>query len=164
MQSDLLDILLAHDRWATTLMLDACTKLSDQQFHQRFEIGPGSLHDTLTHVIGAMRTWMDTLAGREPGPRLETDGQRRTPDQLRNVLEEACQQFASEARRRPLEELATRRLRDGRTLELPRAAVLAQVTTHGMHHRAQCLNMLRQLGISPLPHSSVAEWTWTWPR
>jgi uncharacterized damage-inducible protein DinB len=32
--------------------------------------------------------------------------------------------------------------------------------THGMHHRAQCLNMLRRLGVQPLPPSSVAEWTW----
>ena len=30
--------------------------------------------------------------------------------------------------------------------------------THGMHHRAQCLNMLRHLGVSPLPPSSVVEW------
>jgi hypothetical protein len=27
-------------------MLDACAKLTDEQFHHRFEIGPGSLHDT----------------------------------------------------------------------------------------------------------------------
>ena len=34
-----------------------------------------------------------------------------------------------------------------------------------MHHRAQCLNMLRQLGVTPLPPSSVAEWTWLYiPR
>jgi uncharacterized damage-inducible protein DinB len=38
--------------------------------------------------------------------------------------------------------------------------VLTHVTTHGMHHRAQCLNMLRQLGVTPLPPSSVTEWTW----
>jgi uncharacterized damage-inducible protein DinB len=59
----------------------------------------------------------------------------------------------------PLEEMVTRRLRDGKTLQLTRGAVLAQVATHGMHHRAQCLNMLRQLGVSPLPPSSVVEWT-----
>jgi uncharacterized damage-inducible protein DinB len=159
MESDFLQILLSHDTWATAQILDACGKLSDEQFHRRFEIGPGSLHDTLTHMISAMRTWVDTLAGREPGPRLETDGQRRTPQQLRTLLDETCEQFTAEARRRPLDQMTTRRLRDGRTLALTRAAVLAQVTTHGMHHRAQCLNMLRQLGVQPLPPSSVIEWT-----
>jgi uncharacterized damage-inducible protein DinB len=43
---------------------------------------------------------------------------------------------------------------------MTRGAVLAHVTTHGTHHRAQCLNMLRRLGVNPLPPSSVAEWTW----
>jgi uncharacterized damage-inducible protein DinB len=62
--SDPLDILLAHDRWATRNILDACSKLSDEQFHQRFEMGPGSLHDTITHVLAAMRLWGDLLASR----------------------------------------------------------------------------------------------------
>jgi uncharacterized damage-inducible protein DinB len=62
--------------------------------------------------------------------------------------------------RGPLEEPATRRMWDGRTLQVTRGAIPIQVTTQGMHHRAPCLNMLRQLGVTPLPPSSVAEWTW----
>jgi uncharacterized damage-inducible protein DinB len=159
-ESDPLQILLSHDRWATAQLLDACGSLTADQFHRRFDIGPGSLHDTLTHVVGATRAWTETLAGQDPRPRLETDGQRRTPEQLRSLLDEAWRQFQAEARRRPLEETVARRTRDGKTLQLTRGAVLTHVTTHGMHHRAQCLNMLRQLGVNPLPPSSVAEWTW----
>ena len=158
--ADPLEILLAHDRWATLQLLDACGGLTADQFHRRFDIGPGSLHDTLTHIVGAMRTWTDTLAGTDPRPRLETDGQRRTPDQLRALLDEASKAFAAEARRRPLAEMTTRRLRDGTTRQFTRGAVVAHVATHGMHHRAQCLNMLRRLGAEPLPPSSVTEWTW----
>lgn len=158
-ESDPLQILLSHDRWATTQLLDACGKLTDDQFHRRFEIGPGSLHDTLTHIIAAMRAWSETLAHIEPRPRLDTDGQRRTPAQLQSLLEEVWREFSSEARRRPLDEMLTRRTRDGRIFELTRGAVLTQVLTHGMHHRAQCLNMLRHLGVQPLPPSSVVEWT-----
>jgi uncharacterized damage-inducible protein DinB len=157
-ESDPLQILLAHDRWATTQLLDACGKLTADQFHRRFEMGLGSLHDTLTHVVGAMRAWTDGLAGHELRPRIETDGQRRTPEQLSALLDEACQAFAAEARRRPLEETISR-TRDGKTFIFTRGAVLTHVTTHGMHHRAQCLNMLRQLGVTPLPASSVTEWT-----
>jgi uncharacterized damage-inducible protein DinB len=57
--------------------------------------------------------------------------------------------------------MVTRVTRAGQTIRLTRAAVFAQITTHGMHHRAQCLNMLRQLGVTPLPPSSVAEWTFS---
>lgn len=159
-ESDPLQILLSHDRWATEQLLGACGRLSDEQFHRRFEIGPGSLHDTLTHLIGAMRTWTETLAAAEPRPRLETDGQRRTPEQLRSLLDEACAELKAHAERRPLAELVTRRLRDGRTIQLTRGAVVTHVATHGMHHRAQCLNMLRHLGVQPLPPTSVTEWTW----
>ena len=159
-ESDILQILLSHDRWATAQLLDTCDKLTPDQFHHRFDIGPGSLHDTVTHIAGAMRAWTETLGGQDPRPRLETDGQRRTPGQLRSLFEEAWREFAAEARRRPLQEMVTRRTRDGKILQINRSAVLTQVTTHGMHHRAQCLNMLRQLGVKPLPPSSVTEWTW----
>jgi uncharacterized damage-inducible protein DinB len=159
-ESDPLEILLSHDRWATAQSVDVCGKLTADQFHRLFDIGPGSLHDTLTHVVGAMRAWTETLSGAEAGPRLEGDGQRRTVEQLRALLEEAWGELAAEARRRSLAEMVSRRTRDGRTIEMTRGAVLVQVATHGMHHRAQCLNMLRQLGVKPLPASSVAEWTW----
>src|SRR4051812_11772302 len=90
--SDPLAILLAHDRWATTQMLEACEKLSDEQFHRRFEMGPGSLHDTLTHMLAAMRAWGDMLAGREARPRLE--GTRRSVAELKGLLDEIASDFA----------------------------------------------------------------------
>lgn len=43
-----------------------------------------------------------------------------------------------------------------------RGAVFVHLTTHGYHHRAQCLNMLRHLqvpGMSDcLPEPSAADW------
>jgi uncharacterized damage-inducible protein DinB len=161
-ESDLLQLLLAHDRWATEQILHPCEGLPEEAFHRRFDVGPGSLHDTLTHVIGVVRTFADTLAGAaEPRPRLETDGRRRTPGELRALLDGSWGEFAAEARRRPVDEVVERRLRDGRVLRVTRTAVFAHVATHGAHHRAQCLNMLRQLGVKPLPASSVAEWAMT---
>jgi len=80
-ESDPLAILLTHDYWAASQLFNACAKLTLDQLHRQFEIGPGSLHDTLTHVVGVIRTWTETLAGAELRPRLEGDGQRRTVDQ-----------------------------------------------------------------------------------
>jgi uncharacterized damage-inducible protein DinB len=158
--SDPLQILLSHDLWATRQVLDASSKLTEDQFHRRFEIGHGSLHDTLGHIIAVVRALTDTLADDEPRPRLESVGQRRSPGQLRSLLDESYSQFTAEARRRPLDETVSRRTRDGKVLVMTRGAVLVHVTTHGTYHRAQCMNMLRQLGVKPLPPSSVAEWTW----
>jgi uncharacterized damage-inducible protein DinB len=155
--SDPVEILLAHDLWATRQILQACEKLSPHQFHQPFEIGPGSLHDTITHMLAAMRTWTETLAGTPLSPRLEHTGQR-TPAELAVLLDSITAAFVAEARRLPLSDLASRQ-RDGKTYRFTRSAILTHVATHGMHHRAQCLNMLRHLGVKPLPLSSVAEWS-----
>jgi uncharacterized damage-inducible protein DinB len=149
------EILLAHDRWATQQILDACAGLAEEQFHRRFDIGPGSLHDTTTHLLGAMRRWTDMLAGREQRARLE--GTKRSPVQLKELLDEITSDFATIAKKHPVEEIVTGTAYE-RTFTLPRSAVITHVATHGMHHRAQCLNMLRQLGVQPLPPSSVMEW------
>ena len=154
--SDPVDILVTHDAWATRNILDSCAALSRDQFHQRFEMGPGSLHDTLTHILGAMRGWGDLLAGREQRDRLE--GDERTVEELTGLLDEISADLAASARAHPVDESVTGS-RGGKTYTFKRGAVVTHVTTHGMHHRAQCLNMLRQLGVDPLPPSSIMEWT-----
>lgn len=156
--SEPLEILLTHDRWATRNLLSACAALSPEQFHQTFLLGRGSLHDTVVHLLAAMRGWTDLLAGREPAPRVDQDGNRHTPEELLALHDAASTELASLAREHPLNEIVSA-LRGGKKYSFTRGAVLTHVTTHGMHHRAQALNMLRQLGVSALPASSVMEWT-----
>ncbi|MFG0283597.1 MAG: DinB family protein [Phycisphaerales bacterium JB039] len=153
--SDPTDILLAHNLWATRTLLEACAKLTPEQWRQTFDMGPGSLHDTTTHILGALRGWADFLAGREPRVRLE-EGQR-TPQELIELLEEIDADITASVRAHPADELVSAE-RGGRTYTFARGAILTHVMTHGFHHRAQCLNMLRRLGVDPLPPSSVVEW------
>ncbi len=155
--SNPVDVLLAHDQWATRNLLEACQPLAREQFHRRFEIGPGSLHDTTTHIVGAMRGWGDLLAGREQRQRLEHDGVERTPTELLILFNEIAADLGHWARQYALDEKVTG-TRGGKTYTFLRAGVVTHVATHSMHHRAQCLNMLRHLGVSPQPMSSVLEW------
>lgn len=154
--SDPLDILLRHDSWATGQLLDACEHLSNEQFHQSFEMGPGSLHDTITHILGAMRSWGDLLAGRDFRDRPE--GSQFSIESLRQMLQDAADDLRASATAHPNDEVLSRE-RGGRVYSFTRGAVLTHVATHGMHHRAQCLNMLRQLGADAQPPSSVMQWT-----
>jgi len=158
--SDPLDILLDHDRWATRQILQACAPLTPEQFAHKFDMGLGSLQATTTHIIGATRAWNDTLAQRALQPRLDQTGALYTPAQLLPLLDEAADELKSQAHRLPLDQTVTR-AREGVTYTFSRGIVITQVTTHAMHHRAQCLNMLRQLGVKPLPLSSVVEWART---
>ena len=154
--SDPITILVQQNRWATRNILDACQALTGEQFHQRFEMGPGSLHDTLLHILGAMRGWGDLLAGREQRPRLEQDSQRSV-DELIALLDEISDDLEAWATGHPADEEVSGE-RHGKKYTFTRGAVVAHVTTHGMHHRAQCLNMLRHLGVEELPASAVVEW------
>src|SRR5215207_9842901 len=91
--SDPLTILLEHNHWATRRLLDLCSGLFAAQFHERFDIGPGSLHDTLTHLVDCMRVWADRAAGRPRRPSLGgPPGSPRTghtPAELGRLLDEA---------------------------------------------------------------------------
>lgn len=154
-QSDPAEILLIHHRWANDRLLEACAKLTDDQLDRAFEMGVGSLRKTLTHVAGAIGRWGDLLAGRELRPML--DDQALTMDQLRAFFEDVTSDFEQSVRSHSMDEVVSREI-SGRFYGFTRGGVLTHVTTHAVHHRAQCLNMLRQLGVQPLPPVSVVEW------
>lgn len=175
MTSDPLEILLAHDHWATRKVLDLCTPLSREQFHRSFPIGPGQkggLHTTLTHMISARMRWGDRVAGRPLRPSLEnlppevernTDARERTPAELIELLEKTTaelRELIPLVRTEPAE-LVTTGL-GGSTYTFTRGASFVHGLTHGHYHRSQCLNMLRQLnvpGISDkLPEIDVVDW------
>ena len=162
---DPLDILLRHDAWATREVLRACSGLTDEQWHRRFEIGPGSLHDALTHVVGAMLRWADRIDGPPTELRPSIEGlARRTPAELLALLEAAESGLAASADRARARGLGTEFevTLAGRTHRFTLGAALVHVTTHGMHHRAQCLNMLRHLGApgisDRLPEIDPLDW------
>lgn len=164
--SDAYGILLGHNRWATRTLLERCAELSEAQFHEKFDIGPGSLHDTLTHIIGAILRWADRIDGRELKPSIEGrvpgSGQpmtRRTVPQLTILLEIACVDFAAVVERaRPcLAEVRTWTFGD-ESYRFNVAAAIIHVTNHGMHHRAQCMNMLKRLGKPVNADLDELEW------
>jgi uncharacterized damage-inducible protein DinB len=155
--SDPLDILLNHDQWATKQILLTCEKLNPEQFDKTFEMGPGSLRATTTHIISAMMTWTDSLAKRPARPRPDQSNVPHAAADLIKMLNDVATEFAGIARAHPLEEFVTRE-RNGKVFNFTRGSVITHVATHSMHHRAQCLNMLRHVGVSPLPQVSVIEW------
>lgn len=162
--SDPLDLLLAHDAWATREVLSACASLDADAWHRRCEIGPGSLHDTLTHIVGAMLRWADRIDGPPRPVRPSIEGTSRTAAELRTLLDRAESELAAaavRARSRGLDTVVEVTL-GGTPYRFTLGGMLVHVATHGSHHRAQCLNMLRRLeipGVSDrLPETDALEW------
>jgi predicted O-methyltransferase YrrM/uncharacterized damage-inducible protein DinB len=162
---DPLALSLEHNAWATREVLRACEKLADDAWHRRFEIGPGSLHDTITHIVGAMFRWADRIDGPPRTVRSSIeDGSRRTPAELRALLDLAAADLAATATRARSRGLSTMLevTLGGTPYRFSLGAMLMHVATHGVHHRAQCLNMLRRLGVQGvsdrLPDIDLLEW------
>ena len=175
--SDPLGVMLAYDHWATRRLLRLCEPLSRDELHRGFPIGPGSLHDTLTHIIGCVRRWSDRIDEAPVRPSIErapswfteaTDHHDRTVAELTRLADEAAAGIAAVATRARERGLAgvihvTLESPSGpETYPFTRAAALMHAATHGTHHRAQCLNMLRHLnhpGVSDnLPDFDITDW------
>ena len=156
---DLLDRLLGHDAWTTRQLLLIGLGLTDEQLDREFNIAHRSVRATLLHIVRNVEAWSQLMAG---GPVCESPG--RSLAELIARFDRAAADLAAVARDVRRRAAWNERFMD--TLDDPPAEKtlgggIAHVVTHGMHHRAQCLNMLRQLGVHPLPPSSVAEWAWT---
>jgi uncharacterized damage-inducible protein DinB len=138
--------------WARDKLLGAAKGLSDAQLDRPFEVGEGSLRATLRHLYGAERVWLERWRG--------TDQPRFPNAHAVTGLEELQRAWCSvaEARNEDLAALAsgdldrpiTYRDRQGLPHTAALGDILLQVCNHGVHHRAQALNMLRHLG-APLP-------------
>lgn len=151
---DLLDRLLEHDAWTTRQLLLLCRNLSDEQLDRDFDIAHRTVRRTLVHIIYNLEAWSDCLSGR---PLRAIQGESIA--ELIARLDRAAAEFAEIARR-----VAARSGWDEQWVDPLDAAqrsyggTIAHVITHGMHHRAQLLYMLRRLGVTDLPEGDVLSW------
>ncbi len=145
---------IEHNVWATRRLIEACRPLTRQQWEQSFDIGLGSLAATLSHVVEAMAYFADCFGGRTYERRHDFAVRAATPDGLLSLLDEAGRALDD-----AVESLVLRHAERGSVAwrgapggKIPVPVALAQIFDHGTHHRAQCLNMLKRLGLEPLPH------------
>ena len=156
---DLLDRLLEHDVWTTRQLIERCRELSDEQLDRRLDIGHRSIRATLQHIIFNMEAWSALMAGEEL-PRSASESQQSMAH-FSNPLDVAADRLSRVAKA-----VAVRGAWDERWLDVldqPPAektcgGSIAHVITHRMHHRAQLLCMLRQLGVKNLPEGDVLSW------
>ncbi len=148
---DVLDCLLEHDAWTTRELLMCCRGVSDEAWSRPFEMGPGSLGATFAHVVGTMEHWADRVGDR-PDRDEYTGGSAPSPgvDDLLDRLDAAATDLRAVARGVTASERLDEIMQltyQGTTYRFTRGIALIHVATHGMHHRAQILNMLRHVGV-----------------
>lgn len=135
-------------------IFDWVRQRSAEEYARPFPIGLGSLGRTLTHIMICEYAYVLRIEGREVPPYEQFPFQDETPPPF-DVLEPAWNEQAARTKavisavRDWAKELEYRVTRDGRTLLITATAgdIFTQLAFHEIHHRAQAMNMLRQLGV-----------------
>jgi uncharacterized damage-inducible protein DinB len=141
--------------WARQRLLGTVQPLADAQLDRPFSMGEGSLRKTLFHLWASEYGWLNRWQPQTDGydaachgePLAEIARRFETTAARRNA-------FLAELGERGLDRTATYTNAKGMTLTFRFADMMLHVCTHGVHHRAQALGMLRQLGV-PRPEPGL---------
>jgi uncharacterized damage-inducible protein DinB len=150
--------LFAFNRWANAKMLDACRRLTPEQYAAEPVPGWGSVRFTVWHIVIVTDGWLRTLAG-DPDQSFPAEAEVATPDDAARILERAYQTLGVLMPTLTPEVLATPRTlsRRGRTAVLPPWAVLRHVVNHTTYHRGQVASKLKRFGIQQ-PETDLVYW------
>jgi uncharacterized damage-inducible protein DinB len=151
--------MLGHDSWATGQILKHASMLSDELLDTVFDVGHGTLRDTLSHHTEAIAFWTAQMTGQEipeSGPQAGAS--------VSGITERFEDHHAAFTVR-------TRELRDEGRLEetfndhnghpISYAATILHVLHHSAQHRAEEAHMLHRLGVSEVWDYDPQEWEWS---
>ena len=156
MQDDVV-ALFAYDRWANRRVLDACRKLTAEQYVAEPVPGWSSVRSTLSHIALATEFNLRTLVS-DPDDRMPTEADLATVDDAARLLERSYRRVEE---LRPtltpewLNTMLTLRA-IGRAFTLPRWAILRHIVSHSSYHRGQVASKLKRFGIE----QSITDFFW----
>lgn len=147
--------------WAQERLLELSAGLADDLLDRPFEMGEGSLRATLYHLWAAEFSWLNRW---QPQPKLGYDPEchGETPAEIGRRFRETA--AAREAFIAGLDDAGLARTftytnKKGVKSTFSIGDTLLHVCNHGTHHRAQAINMLRQLGVEiPRPGIDYILW------
>lgn len=140
--------LFAFNRWANAKMLDACRKLTAEQYVAEPVPGWPSVRATVYHIALVTELWLRGLAN-DPDDSLPTETEFPTVEDAQRLLDRAYRRFDDLLPTLTAERLATpiALQRRGRTITLPPWAVLRHIVNHTTYHRGQVASKLKRFGI-----------------
>jgi uncharacterized damage-inducible protein DinB len=150
--------LYAYNRWADRRVLEACRKLSPEQYAAEPVPGWSSVRSSLVHLAVVTEGWLRGVAG-EAVESAPTEADLPTVDDAATLLDRADRILAEVLSTLTPEQLATPRTfrGRGRSAILPTWAVLRHIVNHSTYHRGQIAAKLKRLGVEP-PATDLVFW------
>lgn len=148
-------------------VLDAAKQLAHDQYHQPFPIGLGSLAKIITHTFVAERYYTYRITEADMPPYNTWPIQEEQPPAPAD-LESAWSALAKETRQaladvtdwdKTIEFRVDPEHGEPRIVTTTPSGILTQIIIHETHHRAQAVNILKQLG-SPVRDLDYNDFRW----
>jgi uncharacterized damage-inducible protein DinB len=155
MNDDLMS-LYAYDRWANERILEACRKLSAEQYAAEPVPGWSSVRASLAHIAIVTDGWLLGIAG-DSGGTLPSEADLPTVDDSARLLAQAYSRFDALYPTLSAEALATPMTfrRGTRVAVLPPWVVLRHIVNHSTYHRGQLAAKLKRHEIDAPPTDLV---------
>jgi uncharacterized damage-inducible protein DinB len=152
--------LFAFNKWANAKMMDACRKLTPEQYAAEPVPGWSSVRFTVYHIAVVIDGWLRAVAN-DPDQTFPTEAEIATLDDAQRLLDRAYRRFDD-----LLPTLTPERLntvvtlqRRGRTVTMPPWAVLRHIVNHTTYHRGQVASKLKRFGIQQ-PETDFVFWVY----
>lgn len=146
-----------YNSWANHRVLDACAKLTPEQFSRDLKSSFPSVRATLEHIMWAEWLWLERWQGRSHSGQLAGEAKDLAATRSRwNQIEADLQGFVRGLGAADLDRVITYKNTKGQEFSNPMRQMLQHLVNHGTYHRGQVTMMLRQLGATPLATDLIA--------
>src|SRR5262249_46329346 len=133
-------------------VMAAAASRPDAQLDQRFDMGLGTIRQTLLHIRFAEQWWLQNWTVGPENFFPESPPETSIPE-LQRLFDETVagrNQFIAGLSEADLMRPIEARPRAGVSRTFPLGVTMLQMCHHGLHHRAQAVNMIRRVGGAPL--------------
>ena len=138
-------------------MLEAASKLSEEELRRDFKTADKNVAGTLAHAFAADRVWLGRIQGDPPATFIDDkDRQLATLGTEWPALQQRWKQWAAPLSDQDVLEKISYKDLKGNPYQTPLWQILLHVVNHATHHRGQASGFLRAMGHTPPPLDLIA--------